>query len=115
MNATKAIIGATINNTDASRMGMHQFNDGQLAYLSGKLKDPVALRKIRSGRLPKAAQVSGRYEYAVIRVHRTMANSPVLATYRKKFELIREFRGGNREQVLVFRVPKPAAPVASLQ
>ena len=30
INATKAIIGTTINNTDASRMGMRLFNDGQL-------------------------------------------------------------------------------------
>jgi type IV pilus assembly protein PilY1 len=30
INATKAIIGSTINNTDASRMGMRLFNDGQL-------------------------------------------------------------------------------------
>ena len=34
MNATKAIIGTTINNTEASRMGMHQFNDGQLAAIA---------------------------------------------------------------------------------
>ena len=30
INATKAIIGSTINNTDASRMGMRLFNDDQL-------------------------------------------------------------------------------------
>ncbi|MBT8435464.1 MAG: hypothetical protein KJN95_12400, partial [Gammaproteobacteria bacterium] len=30
INATKAIIGTTINNTDASRMGMRLFNDDQL-------------------------------------------------------------------------------------
>ena len=34
INAVKSIIGATINNTDASRMGMHQFNDGQLAAVA---------------------------------------------------------------------------------
>ncbi|MDH3633165.1 MAG: PilC/PilY family type IV pilus protein [Gammaproteobacteria bacterium] len=30
MNATKAIIGSTINNTDASRMGMRMFNTGHM-------------------------------------------------------------------------------------
>lgn len=114
---TKEHLPAAVNwvEKNLAQKGRVLFNDGQLAYLSGKLEDPVSLRKIRSGRLPKPAQVSGQYEYAVIRVHRTMADNPVLASYREKFELVREFRGGNREQVLVFRIPKPEAPVASLQ
>ncbi len=35
INATKAIIGSTINNTDASRMGMRLFNDGILEDSGG--------------------------------------------------------------------------------
>ena len=34
IKAVKSIIGATINNTDSSRMGMHQFNDGQLIAIA---------------------------------------------------------------------------------
>ncbi|MGD2170927.1 MAG: PilC/PilY family type IV pilus protein, partial [Gammaproteobacteria bacterium] len=43
INAAKSIIGATINNTDASRMGMHQFNEGQLAAVS-TMSDPANKR-----------------------------------------------------------------------
>jgi len=45
INAVKSIIGATINNTDASRMGMHQFNEGQLAAVAS-MSDPANKRAI---------------------------------------------------------------------
>jgi type IV pilus assembly protein PilY1 len=45
MNATKSIIGLTINNTSAARMGMHQFNDGQLAAVTS-MTDAASKRNL---------------------------------------------------------------------
>ena len=45
INASKAIIGSTINNTDASRMGMRLFNDGQLRNVE-TMSDPAMKRTL---------------------------------------------------------------------
>ena len=45
MNATKSIIGTTINNTTAARMGMHQFNEGQLAAVAS-MTDAASKRNL---------------------------------------------------------------------
>ena len=45
INATKAIIGSTINNTDATRVGMRLFNDGHVEDLE-TMSDPTNKRNM---------------------------------------------------------------------